>query len=639
MTRSGLPGSSSPGGSRAQQIARSTERALRVEKATDARTTVLRLANYLRPYRAQVLLLILLILASGAMSVLGPYLLGESVDSVGDAARLLRFVLLVAGAHALNWLAQMLEGVTMASVTEKVLRELRGDLFQHLQLLSLRFFDRQPHGELMSRLTNDTSAINQGLSQSFVQLVSGLLGLVGILGAMFALNARLTLGTLTIIPAMLLLTWYIGARTRQGFRQLQAQMGKLSGLLEETLTGQRVVQAFAQEDTVTESFQRENVALRDIGIRATVLVMLMAPMMTVLKNLDVAVVVGLGAWLVLRGQASVGTIVAFVSYATMFARPLRQLADLYNAVQSAIAGAERVFEIIDLSPELADAPDAVHIEYIRGLVEFEHVDFRYLPELPVLKDVSLTAQPGQTIALVGPTGAGKTTIVNLLTRFYDVEDGAIRVDGHDVRSLQRESLRQRLGIVLQDTFLFADTVMENIRYGRLDASDEECIAAATLANADQFIQRLPQGYRTLLSERASNLSQGQRQLLAIARAVLRNPGILILDEATSSVDSRTEIHIQEALLRLMKGRTSFVIAHRLSTIRRADKVLVINDGQIIERGTHEELLAKRGVYFNSYISQFKGLVATDPDGASRTATTDTQPRDGQVWKLPTQGRT
>jgi ATP-binding cassette subfamily B multidrug efflux pump len=350
-------------------------------------------------------------------------------------------------------------------------------------------------------------------------------------------------------------------------------------------------------------------------------------------------VVGLGAWLVLRGQASVGTIVAFISYATMFARPLRQLADLYNSVQSAIAGAERVFEIIDLHPELADAPDAVQIEDIEGHVEFEHVNFRYMPDVPVLKDVSLTAQPGQTIALVGPTGAGKTTIVNLLTRFYDIEDGAIRVDDRDIRTVQKESLRQRLGIVLQDTFLFADTVMENIRYGRLDASDEECIAAAKLANADQFIQRLPQAYQTPLSERASNLSQGQRQLLAIARAVLGNPSILILDEATSSVDSRTEMHIQEALLRLMEGRTSFVIAHRLSTIRRADKVLVINDGEIIERGTHEELLTKRGVYFNSYISQFKGLAVHEDDGAVRAGTTVTQFQDGLVEGPPTSGGT
>jgi ATP-binding cassette subfamily B multidrug efflux pump len=625
MSSARVPGRSPLGSSRAQQIARSTEAALRVEKATDTRATVLRLGGYLRPYSPQILLLVLLILVSGVMSVLGPYLLGQAVDSVADARRLLQFTLLMFSAYGIDWLSQMLEGITMATVMQKVLRKLRGDLFQNLQLLSLRFFDGQPHGELMSRLTNDTNAINQGLSQSLVQLISSVLGLVGLLVAMLALNRRLTLGTLTIIPAMLLLTWFVGSRTRQGFRQLQAQMGKLNSLLEERLTGQRVVQAFAQEDAVTEAFQRENVALRDIGIKATVLVMLMAPMMTVLKNLDVAVVVGLGAWLVLRGQASVGTIVAFVNYASMFARPLRQLANLYNSVQSALAGAERVFEIIDLYPELGDAPDAVDLTDISGYVEFQHVNFCYVPDVPVLRDVSLTAKPGQTIALVGPTGAGKTTIVNLLARFYDLEDGAICVDGHDIRNVNKESLRQQLGIVLQDTFLFADTVMENIRYGRLDASDEECVTAAKLANADQFIRRLPEGYQTQLSERASNLSQGQRQLLAIARAVLSDPGILILDEATSSVDSRTELHIQQALLRLMEGRTSFVIAHRLSTIRRADGVLVINDGQIIERGTHEELLARRGVYYNAHISQFKGLVARTEASSAREGTTQESP--------------
>jgi len=592
------------------------ERALRIEKATDTSRTVRRMASYLRPYAPQVLLLALLILITGSMSVLGPYLLGLAIDSVGAPRRLLQLTLAMFGAYAVNWLSQMLEGVTMAAVMQKVLRRLRGDLFEHLQLLSLRFFDRQPHGELMSRLTNDTAAIDQGLSQSLVQLISSVIGLVGVLAAMFALNVRLTLGTLTIVPAMLLMTWFVGARTRQGFRQLQAQMGQLSGLLEETLSGQRVVQAFAQEQAVSEAFQRQNVALRDTGIRATVLVMLMAPMMTVLKNLDVAVVVGLGAWLVLRGQATVGTIVTFINYATMFTRPLRQLANLYNSVQSALAGAERVFEIIDLQPELADAPGAVELGDIRGHVRFEDVDFAYVPDVPVLNDVSLEAQPGQTIALVGPTGAGKTTIVNLLTRFYDVEDGVVRIDGHDIRQVKKASLRRQLGIVLQDTFLFADTVMENIRYGRLEASDEECIAAAKLANADQFIQRLPQGYQTELSERASNLSQGQRQLLAIARAVLGDPGILILDEATSSVDSRTESHIQQALLRLMAGRTSFVIAHRLSTIRRADKVLVINKGQILERGTHQELLDKRGIYYNAYTSQFKGLATPEDNAAS-----------------------
>jgi ATP-binding cassette subfamily B protein len=328
--------------------------------------------------------------------------------------------------------------------------------------------------------------------------------------------------------------------------------------------------------------------------------------MGILSNANIAIVAGLGGWMTLNGWATVGTIVSFINYSQTFANPLRFFGDLYNQIQSAVAGAERVFEVIDQVPELQDAPGAVPLDRVRGKVVFDSVDFGYVPGVPVLKDVSLTAEPGQTIALVGPTGAGKTTIVNLLTRFYDIDRGSVCIDGIDIRQVKKADLRRQLGIVLQDTFLFSGTVMDNIRYGRLDASDEECIAAATLANADQFIRRLPHGYDTPLSERASNLSQGQRQLLAIARAVLADPGILVLDEATSSVDTRTEQHIQEAMLRLMEGRTAFVIAHRLSTIRDADAILVIDGGRVIERGTHDELMAQAGFYYRLYNSQFRG---------------------------------
>jgi ATP-binding cassette subfamily B protein len=331
--------------------------------------------------------------------------------------------------------------------------------------------------------------------------------------------------------------------------------------------------------------------------------------MGILSNANIAILAGLGGWMVLQGWATIGTIATFYNYSRKFAAPLRHLGNLYNQIQSALAGAERVFEVIDEQPELTDAPDAVALDAVAGQVVFDHVNFSYVPGVPVIRDMSLTARPGQTIALVGPTGAGKTTMVNLLTRFYDIQDGAITIDGRDIRQLQKDSLRRQLGIVLQDTFLFSETVMENIRYGRLDAADEECIAAAKLANADQFIRRLPQGYDTELSERGSNLSQGQRQLLAIARALLADPGVLILDEATSSVDTRTEVNIQKALLQLMEDRTSFVIAHRLSTIRDADKILVINDGRIIERGAHDELLAQGGFYHNLYMSQFKRKAA------------------------------
>jgi ATP-binding cassette subfamily B protein len=334
--------------------------------------------------------------------------------------------------------------------------------------------------------------------------------------------------------------------------------------------------------------------------------MLIMPMMSVLSNANIAIVAGVGSWMTLQGWATVGLIATFITYSRRFADPLRQFSNIYNSIQSALAGAERIFEVIDTEPELIDASDAFSVDDFEGYVEFENVNFEYFPEVPVLKDVSLKADPGQTIALVGPTGAGKTTIVNLLTRFYDIKDGSIKIDNVDIRNFKKDDLRKQLGIVLQDVFLFSGTVMDNIRYGRLDASDEECMRAAELANADSFIKRLPQGYHSELSERAGNLSQGQRQLISIARALVADPAILVLDEATSSVDTRTEIQIQEAFRRLMRGRTSFVIAHRLSTIRRADMVLVIDKGEIIERGTHRELMEMKGFYYRVYMSQFKG---------------------------------
>jgi ATP-binding cassette subfamily B protein len=600
LTSTGLPG---PGG---------RHRGATIEKARDVRGTVRRLLNTLRPFRWALLGVLLLVIVSTLLNLLAPYLMGVAIDrfiGTGDLAGLPVVVLSMAGAFAGIWLATVGQSVIMARVSQRAMRALRGDLFGHLQALSLSYFDRHPHGELMSRLTNDLDAITRVLSQNVTELFGGVLTLVGILVMMFAINFWLALGSMVVFPIMMWLVGFVGRRTRSGFRDYQRRIGQLNGKLEEMFSGQRVIMAFGQQTSTIADFEETNEIVRSVGTQAQTYAMLIPPLMGILSNANIAVIAGLGGWMTLRGWATVGTIAAFYTYSRRFAAPLRQLGNLYNQVQSALAGAERVFEVIDQRPELTDAPDAAALDDVAGEVVFEEVDFGYVPGVPVLKDVSFTARPGQMIGLVGPTGAGKTTMVNLLTRYYDIDAGAIRVDGLDIRSVQKASLRRQLGIVLQDTFLFTDSVAENIRYGRLDATDDEVVAAARLANADQFIRRLPSGYDTELSERASNLSQGQRQLLAIARAVLADPAILILDEATSSVDTRTERSIQEALLRLMQGRTSFVIAHRLSTVRTADRILVIDAGRIIERGTHEELLAQQGFYHNLYISQFKGQVA------------------------------
>jgi ATP-binding cassette subfamily B protein len=571
--------------------------------------TLRRLLTAFGPYRLGLLVVFFLVVVGTVLNLLAPFFMGLAIDrfiTAGDRSGLGRMVLFMLGAYVGAWLAQAGQFALMATISQQVLRDLRERLFVHLQGLSLSYFDRHPHGELMSRLTNDLDVLNRVLSQQVTQTVSGLLTLVGILVMMFAINFWLALGSMIVFPLMLLFVGWVGKRTRSGFREYQMRIGQLNGQLEEMFSGQRVIIAFGQEARALADFERANEQVRDVGIRAQTFAMLVPPLMGILSNANIAILAGLGGWMVLQGVATVGTIATFYNYSRRFAAPLRQLGNLYNQLQSALAGAERVFEIIDEEPELPDAPDALALERVEGNVTFDQVDFSYEPDVPVIKDVSLDAWPGRTFALVGPTGAGKTTLVNLLTRFYDVDEGQITIDGIDIRGVTKESLRRQLGIVLQDTFLFSESVMENIRYGRLDATDEEVIEAAKLANAHQFLRRLPEGYETELTERGENLSQGQRQLLAIARAILADPAILILDEATSSVDTRTEMRIQEALLRLMEGRTSFVIAHRLSTIRDADRILVIRDGRIIERGNHEELLAQEGFYYELYTSQFKG---------------------------------
>jgi ATP-binding cassette subfamily B multidrug efflux pump len=579
------------------------------ERAKDTRGTVLRLWGYLRRQKGALIATAAMVAVTTSLDLLGPYLLGKAIDEFilpGNLSGLARISLLMLGAYALASLLTWLQSYVMAGASQRTVRDIRDDLFGSLQTLSLRFFDQHAHGDLMSRLTNDVENINNVLSSSVVQLVSGILSMVGVAAMMVWINWRLATITLLTVPlAMFLLTRSVAKRTRASFRWQQASLGKLNGIIEETVTGQRVVKAFVHEPVAMEEFEVANHDLQQASTRAQIYAGFVGPLMNFVNNLGLAIVAGVGGWMAVRGLATVGTIATFINYTRQFGRPLNEIANLYNAIQAAVAGAERVFEIIDQVPELIDAADACPLAQVKGDVVFCDVSFAYEKDAPVLKQVSLHAEPGQIVALVGPTGAGKTTIVNLLTRFYDIDSGHICIDGHDVRQIKKDDLRRQLGIVLQDTFLFSRSVKDNIRYGRLDATDDEVIAAAKLANADQFIHRLPQSYDTPLSERGSNLSQGQRQLLAIARAILANPGILVLDEATSSVDTRTEKHIQEAMLRLMAGRTSFVIAHRLSTIRDADQIVVINHGEAVERGTHEELLAQQGFYHQLYTSQFR----------------------------------
>ncbi len=581
----------------------------KIEKARDPRNALMRLLPYLYPFKVVLILVLVFVLIYTVLGLIGPYLMGVAIDkfiATKDAAGLVKIAIAMLVVYLLNNLFQAISAWLMSDVSQRALKQLRKDLFSHLQSLPIAFFDSNPAGDLMSRLTNDIDAINQAVSQNVTSLLASVLSLVGILIAMFVLDKWLALAAVLVVPIMFWFTQFVAKYTRRGFRELQKHLGQLNGVMEEAISGQKVVKAFRRNESAIALFRQRNEEVFRAGVSANSYALLLMPLTNVLGNFFVIVLAGLGGWLALQGLVTVGVIATFITYGQNFIQPLRQLANMYNSIQAALAGSERVFEIIDTASEVDDAPDAKSAMVIKGHVQFEHVNFGYRPGTLIIKDMTLDAKAGETFALVGPTGAGKTTLINLLTRFYEINSGSICIDGVDIRDIKKADLRLQLGLVLQDTFMFSGTVMDNIRYGRLDATDEECIQAAKMADADHFIRQLPHGYDSNLSERASNLSQGQRQLLSIARAILADPAILILDEATSSVDTRTEARIQKALLRLMEGRTSFVIAHRLSTIRDADQVLVINDGEIVEIGRHQQLLDAHGFYHHLYVSQFKG---------------------------------
>ncbi|MCR2807965.1 ABC transporter ATP-binding protein [Paenibacillus soyae] len=574
-------------------------------KARDTIGTLRRLWSYLIQYRWKLSAVILMIIFSTTLSLLGPYLAGTAVDHylATPGTGFIAFLIGMAIVYALHALTTWLQNIWMIGISQKTVLRLRADLFNHLHKLPIPFFAKRQHGELMSRVTNDIENVSASLNSSFIQVASSALLLVGIVGIMLSLSPLLTLLTFIVIPFMLLGMKWITSRTSRLFKLQQRNLGELNGFVEETLSGQRIVKTFSREEAVISKFGQLNKQIHLSGFWAQSISGFIPKLMNGLNNLSFALIAGVGALLIINDSTgvTVGVIVIFAEFARQFTRPLNDLANQWNTLLSAVAGAERVFHILDEEVEAVDEREAATIDSIEGEVEFHEVSFAYGEGPPILRQISFAAKPGETIAFVGPTGAGKTTLIGLLCRFYEPLSGTISIDGTDIRHVRRDSLRSHMAFVLQDPFLFEGSIRDNIRYGKLNATDQEIEEAAKQANAHSFITRMRGGYDAKLKLDGAGISQGQKQLIAIARAILADPAILVLDEATSSIDTVTEIKIQEALQRLMRGRTSFVIAHRLNTIRQADQIVVLQNGEMTEQGTHDEL-ARSGGFYSKLVS-------------------------------------
>jgi ABC-type multidrug transport system fused ATPase/permease subunit len=578
-----------------------------------------RMIRYLSLQKARLAAVILLFFVGTVSFILLSVMLGGAINTLsgkGSMADLHQQVLIMAGLSVLTFLTYYFGYRFLADITQNALFQLRQDIFEHMQTLSLRFFDRQPIGELMSRVTNDIDVITAFFQEPLGTMLMGLFMLIITLVAMFLLSVTLAVIASIAIPLMLGVVWLLARVAGPAFALLQERLADLNGLMEETLAGEKTIIAFRQQDHIAIRQEQVSEGAREVGSKAQVLSLVISPLTILVTNLDIALVALFGSLMIIDNSLTLGVLTTFLSLTLLFALPLTTIFANYNFILSAVVSANRIFQIIDENPDVVDKPGAVDLKPVVGHVVFRDVNFSYVPGRQILKHNSFEALPGQMVGLCGPTGAGKSTIINILTRYYDIDSGTIEIDGQNISDVTQKSLRKQIGVVLQEPFLFSDTVMNNLKYGREGATEEECIAAAKDANCHEFISRLPKGYDTFLSDGGRSLSQGQRQLLTIARAMIADPRILILDEATSNVDTRTEKSIQAAIRKLQEGRTSFVIAHRLSTIAGAHQILVINNGEIVERGTHDAMMKARGFYYTLYMSQFKGRVVDILPGAS-----------------------